>query len=249
MHRCLRIGFFTATMLAFLLGPSGAWAGSSTEDGTSRPRLALKIQPKPRKAKAPTQSEILDRIRCEGEDAATCFKEPEFEDDAEPADLEAILAEILDGLEPHDVELARALKRQILKRYPNGRSKRVGGRGGGDAERTQRDDNEQHYPKTGQAHGNPPSPESLLPNSFYYLILTYSVVLVKSYRLRNAHARSAGSEAPAGEGGGALVSDATAPDSNAAHNPEPRRFPGARRAGIVRQGLPPCSLSLSILYL
>ncbi|MCP4871027.1 MAG: LysM peptidoglycan-binding domain-containing protein [Proteobacteria bacterium] len=84
--------------------------------------MALKIQPKPKKTKAPVRSEILDRIRCEGEEAATCFKEPEIDVEAEPADLEAILAEILDGLEPHDVDLIREAAEELTAESDDARA-------------------------------------------------------------------------------------------------------------------------------
>jgi membrane-bound lytic murein transglycosylase D len=113
MDPCRSVSILTAAIAAFLFVIPGAYASSSTGSDDDRPRLALKIQPRPKRTRAPTHSDILDRIRCEGEEAATCFKDPPFDDDEEPVDLAEILAEILDGLEPHDVDLVREASEEL----------------------------------------------------------------------------------------------------------------------------------------
>ena len=64
-------------------------------------------------AKAKLRHDILDELRCQGEDPSTCFVEPDFSLEAEGAesardeDIDALLREVLAGLSAHEGEQIR----------------------------------------------------------------------------------------------------------------------------------------------
>ncbi len=92
--------------------------------------MALKVRPKPAAGKGRAgrssgedddpRAALLERIRCEGEDAATCFIDDAWSDaDQEAlermgdAEIEQLLAEILAGLEAHDSERIRQAEAEM----------------------------------------------------------------------------------------------------------------------------------------
>jgi membrane-bound lytic murein transglycosylase D len=123
--RCLLL---TLLAVVFLVPPSLATAATEGADEaaiqdepkpTRRP-LAIRPLPAPNRGRAGKKKvegeirlDLLERIRCEGEDATTCFVESDWSPDreadvfGEPTDVDALLREILDGLEGHDGQLVQ----------------------------------------------------------------------------------------------------------------------------------------------
>lgn len=74
--------------------------------------------PKRRANKDKLRLDILDRIRCDSEDAATCFLEADFsqaaaERGARDAEIEDLLTEVLNGLQAHEGERIRAATAEL----------------------------------------------------------------------------------------------------------------------------------------
>ncbi len=109
---------FVALALA-LVAPD---AQAGTDEGAplriqGKKKKRLKPPPPPfglkrRAKKEDLRLDILDRIRCEGEDASTCFLEADFtqaaaERDARDEEIESLLTEVLNGLQAHEGEKIR----------------------------------------------------------------------------------------------------------------------------------------------
>ena len=86
------------------------------EGGGTGPFAKQKAARKARKgaaAKARLRLDILDALRCQGEDASTCFMEPDFSleasvgDSPRDEDIDALLREVLAGLSAHEGEQIR----------------------------------------------------------------------------------------------------------------------------------------------
>ena len=125
-----------AALLVVLPTATESWAAPPTEDDTPsteaervRPRAAPTVQPRPQhrgpaalRAEYPTdpRAALLERIRCEGEDASTCFMDESWSDfdhqsfeRVGEAEIEQLLAEILAGLEAHDSERIRRAEAEM----------------------------------------------------------------------------------------------------------------------------------------
>ena len=102
----------TAFLLAVLwVSPQAARAQSTGSAGDPAKLAFGKPFPKKKKKEADPRSELLDRIRSDADDPATCFVEPPPTGSLQPpptafaeAEVEALLREVLKGLEAHEKE-------------------------------------------------------------------------------------------------------------------------------------------------
>ena len=138
LNRTLAVAALAVTLVVLptdvLAAPSPSQEGrEEVEDGPSRRPGArgLQVAPGPRTAArrgggpraAGVQGEelrldILDRIRCEGESPATCFVQSEWSrpdpgEGEQTADIDALLRDILTGMEGHQGELVRAAEAEM----------------------------------------------------------------------------------------------------------------------------------------